>query len=266
MSPWVPPPDVGVEDLRSLTLILSTQRSGSTLLGHDIQSLGGLGRPREHFAGVNNGKRDAPVSEADVLEVLMRGLDKIAPGVTGFKLQVSQAAAVAHGLTGRRQETPQQAMSTVVSWAQDKFDRVLIVVLVRNAVDIAISRVFANQTGTYNSRRPGALLAGAPLPPIPDINERILFRFERALTETRVLNMVAAEHSDDVLFLTYDELTGQVEETTHRLVARAREVGLEPREETTTRNMEKVISIEESARVRESFLDYLRTWTGVAPG
>lgn len=259
-----PPEEVSVDDLRSLTLIVATQRSGSTLLARDMESLGGLGHPREHFRGVKSGKRSAPTSQEDVLAGLREGVDKFVPGVTGLKMQVGQSEMLAEALVGRRPTTPEQAMSTVVSWAQERFERVNLVVLVRNAIDIAVSLVFANETGTYTSRNPRALQPGAPLPEIDDINERILEQFDKARRHLAALNTLADRHSDLALLLTYDDLTNQVEETTRRVLAHARTHGFEPRKETVTRVMEKVISAEESARVREAFLDYLRTETGVA--
>jgi hypothetical protein len=63
--------------------------------------------------------------------------------------------------------------------------------------------------------------------------------------------------------LSYDELTRQTERTTDRLVAHARAQGFAPPRTSVTRTMPKVIDDDVSDRLRESFLAYLTTETGL---
>ena len=169
VSPWEPPPDVGVEARQSLTLILSTQRSGID--------------PARSRPGEPRGGSAVRVSTSPEANTGEEGRGRVrngrargspawyrqgsTPGVTGINLQVSQAAAVAQALTGHPLETSQEAMSTVVSWAQDRFDRVLVVVLVRNAIDIAISRVFAMETARTTRQGPGRFRQARPFRQFP---------------------------------------------------------------------------------------------------
>lgn len=259
-----PSTDAHDSGIHSLTLILSVQRSGSTLLGRDIESLGGLGSPREHFrGGIDAQAGRPPSSEREVLERLRLGVQDGAPGISAVKLQVSQATRVAAAVTGKRQPTTVQAASTVVSWARENFDRVLFVVLVRNAVDTAISKVFAKETGTYLSSKRRSHEPETALPELEDLNRRILDEFQSALRQRAILHEVAREHADIALLLTYDQLVREQEATTRRLVAHAHAQGFEPHGETVTRTLEKVISQEQAAEVRASFFDFLATETGI---
>ena len=71
--------------LGALTLVLATQRSGSTLLCRDIESLGGLGDPRESFLGLAEQAERESVSEDDVLKRIARGVTESDPGIGAVK-------------------------------------------------------------------------------------------------------------------------------------------------------------------------------------
>lgn len=257
----VVPPGADRHDLHSLTLVLSTQRSGSTLLGRDIESLGGLGTPREHFQTLANEHPDV-LTEAVVWERLGRGVDESAPGVAGVKVQVNQVRYLAEALTGRRPTDAVAATTTIIDWFQERFDRVLLIILVRNAVDTAISRVFVKETGTYLSSKPRPGAGSGPAASPAERNVNILEELATVSRHRSTLRTVAAHYSDLALLLTYDELTANVEQATRHLLDHAARFGFTPRSETVTRTLTKLIDVEEAAAVRESFLDYLRTETG----
>lgn len=245
-------------DLHSLTLVLSSTRSGSTLLCRDIASLGGLGSAREYLRGLGT---DA--SEADVLERVARGVQDDAPGVGAVKLMVPQASAVCEALTGRGGQNDAAAVSEVVNWARARFDRVFLVVLVRNALQQAMSRVVAKETGIYHSQG-AAYREGREEPlDVDKTSRRILEALPSVLRHRAVLHAVAAEHADLALLVSYDELANHVDDTTRRLVAHAREQGFDPHSDTVTRKLTKVIPAEESAALRDAFLDYLTNETGI---
>lgn len=251
--------------MASLTLVLSSARSGSTLLCRDIASLGGLGFPREYLRGMARQARSGALSEADVLERLAPGVQDGAPGATAVKLMVDQAGPAYAAVTGRRPDSPAAALSGFVTWARAHYDQVLLVFLVRNAVDQAISRVVASETGVFHTTAPGGPGCdgtAAVAPAVDDLNPRILAELARVVRDRRALDQVRAEHADLALLLTYDELTEQVGATTSRLVAHARAQGLEVQHPAVTRRLEKVISAERSTALRASFLDYLRTESG----
>lgn len=248
------------DEPHSLTLVLAAPRTGSTLLCRDVASLGGLGSPREYFRGLEADLRRGPVGESGLVERVAQGIQDDAPGVAALKLMVRQAGPPFRVLTGRRPATPVESTSAVVGWARERFDRVLLVVLVRNAVDQAISQVVADETGVFHSTVPAG--GAAAVPPPPDFNDRVMAELQGILRDRRTLHTVAAEHADIALLLTYDDLTRRVEETTERLVAHARAHGFEPRRDIVARRLTKLISEERSAALRESFLDHLRSETG----
>lgn len=250
--------------MHSLTLVLSSARSGSTLLCRDIESLGGLGKPREFLKGLDAQARREGVSESDVLDRLAKGCVDDAPGVTGAKLMVPQSPITYRALTGQRAADAGEAMSGVVSWAREHFDRVLVVVLVRNILDQAISRVYSKQTGIFQSTDPAFRAAGGKLPEVEGANQQILAQLPRVVLNREILHGVASEHADIALLLTYDELTRQVERTTTKLVEHALAQGFQPHRDVVTRKLTKLISPERSSAVRASFLDYFMTESGAA--
>ncbi|MEZ0578828.1 hypothetical protein [Nocardioides sp. MH1] len=260
MTPNAAPEEAG-DGLHSLTLVLSMQRSGSTLLGRDIESLGGLGIPREHLRGLD--KQSRPPSESDVLRRLGDGVDEADPGVTGLKLQVHQVRSVCRAVTGGQVDGTAEAAAAVVDWAFARFDRVFLVVLVRNALDTAISQVVVKETGTFLSTKPALREAGAPLPVIEDVNRRILDELQKVLRQRAALQAVATEYADSALLVTYEQLTTELERTTERIIEHARAQSFEPREAHVTRTLEKLISAEQSETLREGFLDFLRTEPGL---
>jgi len=249
----------------SLTLVLSSARSGSTLLCRDIASLGGLGFPREYMQGFGAVAKRGSVGEADVLDRAARGVREDAPGVAALKLMVPQAAPMYRAISGQ-QLRHGDAMSQVVGWAQERFDRVLLVFLVRNALDQAISNVVARATGVFHST--DATFTGAPAEVAlegDDLNRRILHHLVGAVRNQQILCAVHAEYADLGLMLTYDDLTRDVEGTTEALVTHARALGFDVQRDVVTRKLTKVISDDRSAAIRESFLEFLKDEPGIWP-
>lgn len=253
---------MSLDDLHSLTLVISSARSGSTLLCRDLSSLGGLGFPKEYLTGLDKQALQEKVSEKDVLERMARGCQDDAPGVAATKLMASQAVFTYEALTGRRASDRSETLPGVISWARERFDRVFLVFLVRNALDQAISRVVAESTGIYHSTDTAYRAAKGEAPLADDINQEILRRLAWAHRERDALLAAHAAHADLGLLVTYDELTRHVGETTARLVAHARAAGFQIKNDVATRKLQKVISPERSTRIRESFIEYLRTETG----
>lgn len=248
--------------MHSLTLVLSSPRSGSTLLCRDLASLGGLGFPREYLRGLDAQGRQRTLTEADVLDRIAEGRQDASPGVTAVKVMVPQAPAAFAAVSGRRVPV-EEAMSGLVGWARERFDRVLLVFLFRNTVDQAISRVVADATGIFHSSDP-AFQGADPAPlDLADANRQIFAEMVRVVRNRKALDSIAAEHADIALVLTYDELVNRVDETTAKIVAHARAQGFEVLRDQPTRKMEKVVSPERAEVLRESFLDYLRTEPGV---
>lgn len=265
MTTSEPALETSFDRLSSLVLVLATARSGSTLLCHDIASLGGLGMPKEYFLGLRREPRTTTATEVDVMERVAMGVRDDAPQVASVKLMVPQSPFVHEALTGRR-VPPVEALPAVIEWAQKRFERLMVVFLVRNAIDQAISRVVANATGVFHSSSSdfGADHATVPLQ-IPDINQQILRSLGRVVRDRQILLDVHRDFADVGLLLTYDDLARRPEETASKLAAHARSAGFEIERDTTSRRLEKVISVQRSTEIREGFIDFLRTETGLEP-
>ena len=255
-----------VQELDALTLVLATQRSGSTLLCRDIESLGGLGVPRENFLGLAAQAENESLSEPDVLARLARGATDDEPRTGAVKMMVGQAPTVDAVLRGGRPRGQQAALRHVVDWALDRFDRVFLVILFRNALDQAISHTVASSRGLFHATDAADVEAAADALPSEELNPVILAQLQRFLAQRRLLAQVAEEYADRALLLSYDELTGATAQSTERLVTHARAQGFTPHRDAVTRTMVKVIDTDTSQRLRESFLGYLATETGLPPG
>ena len=253
------------DHLDSLTLVLSSARSGSTLLCHDIASLGGLGMPKEYLRGLRTEPRTTTATEVDVMERVAMGVRDDAPNVASVKLMVPQTPVTYEALSGKRIPS-NEALPGVITWAQERFKHLFVVVLVRSAIDQAISRVVAGATGVFHSSH-SAFGNGMPGPlGIPDINQRILDNLGRVVRDRNIMLEVHSQFADLGLLLTYDELSRQPAATASKLAAHARKAGFEVQRDMSTRTLEKVISAERSTEIREAFLDYLKNETGVVPG
>lgn len=172
-------------------------------------------------------------------------------------------AAATYAALGGRKLAPDQAMAGVVGWARERFDRVLLVFLFRNSIDQAISRIVAHSTGIFHSTDPAYRLATAQRIDIADMNQRILRELDAVLRNREMLLGILDEHDDVALALTYDELVGDVEAYTGKLLGHAVAQGFRPQRDVVDRVLRKVISLEQADSFRESFLEYLRTETGL---
>lgn len=249
---------VDLDGVHSLTLVLSSARSGSTLLCRDLAGLGGLGMPREYLRTLRQEPRPEGATEEDVLRLIAQGVAEDAPGVTGVKLMLRQAPATYEAISGERAPSA-DALPAVLEWAKRRFERLFVVFLVRNAMDQAISRVVADATGVYHSFDHSE---GRRTAEIPRLNEKILANLDRVVRDRRILLDVQRQYDDLGLLLTYEELAGDPDTTASRLARHARTAGFEVRRDTVTREMRKVISRDRATEIREGFLDYLRTETG----
>lgn len=264
MSMSDPAPGASHEDLHSLTLVISSARAGSTLLCHDIASLGGLGMAKEYLRGLRSEPQKTDATEADVVARVAMGVQEDAPGVAAVKLLVPQTSVTYQALSGERLPS-NEALRGVIAWARGRFERVFLVFLVRNALDQTISRVVADATGIFHSTASAFNDENAPPVEIPDINQRIMTNIHRVARDRQFLIDVYRDNTDIGLLVTYDELSRQPDATARRLAAHARAAGFQVQRDTVERKLEKVISIERSTEIRESFLEYLKTETGFEP-
>jgi hypothetical protein len=197
------------------------------------------------------------------MERVAMGVREDAPNVASVKLMVPQTPVTFEALRGKRIPSV-EALPGVIDWAKERFDKLFVVFLVRNAIDQAISRVVADATGVFHSSNQ-AFGGEHTSADIPNINQRILDNLGRVVRDRNIMLQVHAQYADIGLLLTYDELGREPDATAGKLAAHARKAGFEVQRDVATRKLEKVISAERSTQIRENFLDYLKNETGASP-
>jgi LPS sulfotransferase NodH len=261
-----PAPGTSPANLHSLVLVQSSGRSGARLLCQDLKSLGGLGMPKEYLRGIRPRTPTATASEVDVLERVAKGVQEDAPGVASVQLMVPQFPPTYQALRGKRIPAI-EALPGVIDWAKERFERLFLIFLARNAIDQAISHVVADASGTLQSSdcEYGETGAEATALEIPHVNPLILANLGRVVRDRRILLESYGKFADIGLLLTYDELDREPAETATKLVGHARKNGFEVTHDVFQRKLERVVSGERFTEIREGFLDYLKRETGVEP-
>ncbi|MBD3625456.1 MAG: hypothetical protein HUJ24_08780 [Rhodobacteraceae bacterium] len=246
-----------------LTLVLASQRSGSTLLCNDIKSLGGLGSPAENFLKLFRAGDGSGLGPQDVKDRIAAGADEQSPDVGAVKLMVNYAPRVYRFI--EKSEKPAgrfEACMGFIEWARREYDAVNLIVLVReNAVDQAISRALASKTGVYhiqgtrggNKKRNAAPAPGDSAVPPQDVMRAAL----ASAREADVLRRVARKHANLALLLTYEQIAASPEATSQALRAHAAKAGMEAQNELAVRSMKKVVSNDVSAQIKADLRQYL---------
>lgn len=250
--------------MRAITLVIASQRSGSTLLCQDIASLRGMGAPREYFLDILNQPKQPKTSptEADVLACIAKGIMPSDPATGAVKLMVNYAPKIDAFIRNTAPVAPPQALQNIIAWADASFDRVNLVALIRtNALDQAISRAVANLTDIWH-RRSNQLPDGAD--PYAEkklaprvLNMAILDNLPSVLRQNAIIRDVARRHADRCLLIDYETLAASVEKTSERIVDHARAFGFEPGRSLATRDLRKLIEADRAAEIRNDFRKFM---------
>ncbi|MCA8899613.1 MAG: hypothetical protein KDA53_00010 [Hyphomonas sp.] len=249
-------------ELRAITLVLASQRSGSTLLCRDIESLGGMGAPREYFLDIVGRSARNGLTEADVLDRIARGVKPEAPGIGAVKLMVSYAPRIDSYIRGAEAVAPQKAVQNIIDWAQERFDRVNLIALVRgNSLEQAISRAVANMTDVWHRHEAGMKdgnpYAGAKLP-TRALNLAILEALPGVIRQTGVIRHIVRANPDLCGLIKYEHLAASLEDSSAQLIAHARKVGFEPTETVATRSLQKLIDKDSTEVFKANFKAFMK--------
>lgn len=238
-----------------LTLILASQRCGSSLLSGDIFTIGGMGRPGEYLLPVVGPRRRGDLEMGKVEELIRQGLVEGGPDVTALKLMINHAVHLHQDITGGSSANSSvDACQWFLEWARRTYDSVNLVVMVRkNAVDQAISRKLANATGVFHVR---GSTAPPDYSPILDrisadgFVEDLLRLIGGVLKERDALLEVARANGNDALLVHYEDLIGSADEVAGRLRAHARRAGMYPTDAVARRSLRKLVPPAISNRVK----------------
>lgn len=244
-----------------LTLILGTQRSGSTLLCREVEGLGGLGVPEEHLLPLLRPPRPDLYGPGDVIRALEEGIAPDLPRVTGVKLMVSYAGPIHHYVTGREAVDDVEALLGVIGWAQEAFEAVALFAIRRQPlIDQAISRARAQLTDIWHRNFADAVDAVPAVAPAL-LYEEILRELPLVLAESAALDEVISACGESVLTLDYDHLVEDRAQVLAAIGAHAQASGLLPLGRQADRPLRKIIPPAEGAQIRAGF----EAWLSAAP-
>lgn len=253
-------------DIRHLVLILASQRSGSTLLCRDIESLGGLGAPKEYFLSITGKNTRQGLNEQDVMQQIAKGVQSADPSVAAVKLMVNYAPKIDAYIRGGEEVAGQKAIQNILDWAQKRFDRVCVFALARdNSLDQAISRAVANVTDIWH-RSERALQGGDPYEgiklPVNAVNIAILEALPQVVRQTRVIRQVAKANPEICQIVSYDRLAESVEDSSQLLIAHALKTGFQPTKTLAVRQLRKLIDADKSIEIKAAFKTFLKRHLG----
>jgi LPS sulfotransferase NodH len=255
-------------ELHSITLVVASQRSGSTLLCSDIASLGGMGKPNEYFLNILPPKKT--FNESDVIEAIAKGEQPCDVGIGAVKLMVNYARNIDKYISGGPVVKEKNAIQNIIDWACTRFEKVNLLALVRNnTLDQATSRIISREKGLYHSHQ-GSHGNEDLLMFIksknPDYYWNILSEILIIKRESEVIREIADANRDICLLLEYEMLTTSFDQSSALLIDHAHMLGFVTKKQIPTRNLRKIIEKNQSDNIKEDFRIFmnsqLNAWVG----
>ncbi|MEM1267080.1 MAG: Stf0 family sulfotransferase [Pseudomonadota bacterium] len=229
----------------SLTLILALPRTGSSLLCHDLASLGGLGRPGEHLLPLVGQKAAPPYRREDVVKLCQLGKDPAAP-VLGVKIMLAQTPQIFRCLqNGGRLEPSGAACRAVIDWAHSAFKAVNLLFIRRDdLVAQAISYVLAKETDVWHVHDAAGQANHAER--VAEIARsldpgKVLRQVDAFAGAAAQLDSIAAECGARAHAIRYEDYVAAQDEARRALLAHAAAAGLKPLRETHQRALRKAL-------------------------
>lgn len=259
-------------EMDGLTLVLGSQRAGSSLLCRDLLGMGGLGAPEEYLVPLIRRSRRAkgalPGPE-EILERIGRGRRADAPRIGALKLMVNQAQFLDRSLRRAGLASRADALDHVLDWARQRFPRLVVFTIRRaNPLDQAVSRLLARETRTYHRRDGGAEdgtgeTGGGETGAMTDglagltLDDAFFWRVFREIAviseETELLDAVAARNPDICHVVAYDDLAATPGRCREAIHAHATACGLRPARVDVTRELRKVVTGRDAGRLKDGF-------------
>jgi LPS sulfotransferase NodH len=234
---------------KTFVLILSSQRSGSTLFCQDLESIG-VGVPREHALPFIRS------SETFSLEQLYSKCKSNKPNQEIFALKSMMdytPKLVAVRYPNLKNLKPMRTIDEHVSVIElfieilkSDFNSVVPFILTRNnTVDVAISRALAQLTNVYHSEKvmedPHTNLD------LELVIDKIFDNLPRARRENKVLHALADRLGHTALTFDYHDLTEKEDEVFISVKAHLLKYGVQSGFESFTRNRNKKIVANETS-------------------
>ncbi|MEO1254805.1 MAG: Stf0 family sulfotransferase [Bacteroidota bacterium] len=247
--------------LKSLTLVVASQRSGSTLLCRDIESLGGLGVPREYFlkllkswkAGIRT------LGEKDVVDQIAKGSDRFDPTIGAVKLMVDYAPKIDAIIHQRELLSPKLAVQSFIDWAFTRFERVNLIFLVReDSLDQAISKALwrlsgVSHLGEKSNQSDMRNNIDKALADNERLNQLILKFLPEARASREILEELYQANCGKSLLIRYSVLASDEKRIASTLIDYGRRNGFAPRSNKLTRNLKKIIKENDYKNIKENY-------------
>jgi len=226
------------------TIILATQRTGSTLLCSEFEDLGGLGRPGEHFLPwLRAHPQDEEITEEALEEIFSRGRDD--GGRIGLKLMAGYLPDIGRAF-GSNDADPLKRAHHALKGLETCLGPVAYFRLDRSDVfDQALSAYLATATGLFFRTSDGEVTDAKHAE--TESHHTALAAFDGKLFDTYIdqverdkafLSEICAGMDASILHLTYEDLTQKRHETLTRCCEHG---GMPPPETLPKRWMRKVV-------------------------
>ncbi len=255
--------------IKELTIVLASQRSGSTVLCQDVTAVGGLGVPNKYFLKLIGKNKPQNPGEQPVLKAIIQGQDPERPEAAAIKMMLNQAPPIATYIDGAAPLPPAQATQRVIDWARDRFERVAIIALVRdNSLDQAISKAVANASQTWHqdSEAKKNEKAGKPAQDFDHSSDSFQLEILKALPlfirQKKIIQKIVRQNTDIAHLLRYDDISAQPDETAQAIAAHTRALGFSPQGQPSNRTLKKLVDSDRSAQIKASFRAFLERHSG----
>lgn len=248
----------------SITIVLATQRSGSSLFCDDLTSLGGYGRITESFVPwlVSNGvQKRLPVAE--FIDAIARSRD--GRGVYGTKLMADYLPRLGRSILDEGQgeaKDPLELSLTFLSKLDVLFGDAVYYRLRRESlIDQAISRYLSLATGHVHTTQGEKMYAIAEQGRISTDKAiaqmdpyRIITLADKIERENRFLDRVVAALPRKVLDIDYDHLVSHPQEVYRDVIAHAK---LPADNDRFVRSKTKVVAKKDADLIKGKMRDVL---------
>jgi hypothetical protein len=266
-----------------LCLVVSSQRSGSTLLCKDLQYLGNMGQPDEHLWPFDDKNITCP---ADIRTIIrMGGCLPQEPDNAGLKVMINYLPVIARVLNyhfrlppGRpremsilqREDYYFEAARKFIDWSLYTYEKLTLFILVReNILDQAISRLVARNSGIYQAN------VGTHDHPVHQawldgldsrtVNIQILDILVTLLSEQRILQRLQAHFSEICCPVEYGMLATQPDEVIKKMEAYANSRDVQLLRRGINRTTKKVVSLELNHQLRSKFRAFMEALSNDLP-
>ncbi|WP_071817948.1 Stf0 family sulfotransferase [Prochlorococcus marinus] len=258
----------------SITLVISSQRSGSTLLCRDIESLAGMGLPKEYFTYFFKKRQRVKellgkYSESDVISMIQKGCISSHPNIGAVKLMVDQAPKVDSLIRQDAAVDNEIAIDNIITWAFNKFSRVNLIFLTRNVIDQAISRAISKHSDIWHYELDGTRRKNERwVDKRPDYNLNlsqeeismmVISELPDVVLHSGIIKRLAKKYSKESILIDYESLISNPEGCWKQLIFHAKKFGFAPPNQKAKRTLRKLISPEMNIDIKQGLKSYLLT-------